>query len=119
MHGTCSAVIDKGTLDAIMSGGWDSKKEGLGGREDVNSVGTPALYLKNMWQVLQPKGLFILVTTMPPKVFEELLRLSEVTAIVKDYSSCRYQSIANASRGVIHYFCLTKEDSPSSSISKH
>jgi SAM-dependent methyltransferase len=69
---TCRAIIDKGTLDAIASGGTEPQSG-------------PALrYLREMWRVLAPGGRFLIISTMPPKLFD-LLAVSVVRS--KDYSS--------------------------------
>ncbi|KAJ1433295.1 hypothetical protein B484DRAFT_14727, partial [Ochromonadaceae sp. CCMP2298] len=58
-------LLDKGTLDAIASG--DAEKEGAGGQATDAEQ-----YIVECWRTLRVKGLFVVVTTMPPHIFEPL-----------------------------------------------
>lgn len=68
-------IVDKGTLDAIASSGG-------GAVEAMNPQSAPAyaLYMREMWRLLRIGGLFVVITTMPPSIFQaiaiEVFRLS-------------------------------------------
>jgi ubiquinone/menaquinone biosynthesis C-methylase UbiE len=62
----CRAVIDKGTLDAIASGGAESDSCS----PDPARLATR--YLQEMWRILVPGGRFLIVSTMPPHLFDLL-----------------------------------------------
>jgi hypothetical protein len=67
MYNTCRAVIDKGTLDAIASGGVKHSSP------DSNPAAQASTYLLQMWHLLRINGLLIIVSTMPPSIFDILL----------------------------------------------
>lgn len=66
---TFEMVLDKGTLDAISSGGDASTSPG-----EPSCVPSPdaAAYMTEMWRILKPKGVFFIITTMPPEIFEPI-----------------------------------------------
>lgn len=88
---TCRAVIDKGTLDAIASGG-----------ESDSAI----RYLNEMWRILNPNGRFLIVSTMPPHLFD-LLAVSIVSS--HDYS---VKSLKTPEGGDVFYYSLERRTRP-------
>ena len=110
MTSSCSAVVDKGTLDAITSGGVaEEESRGKEGSADVTGVGTSAAlaYMHEMWRLLQPHGVFVIISTIPPDLFH-LVGSSIVPALAKEASKKGKQGDVRTGPGYrIHAF--TKE----------
>lgn len=87
---TCRAIVDKGTLDAIASGGTQSQADHA------------LSYLREMWRVLNVGGRFLIVSTMPPRLFD-LLAISIVRS--KEYSST---SLRTSEGGEVFLYSLRK-----------
>ena len=111
MKSTCSAVVDKGTLDAITSGGVAEGGENLGTRNAL-------AYTKEMWRILQPNGVFIIISTMPPHLFH-LIGSSIIPALANESKQekrtdvthgdgYRINSFVTKEGGSVYYYSLFK-----------
>jgi SAM-dependent methyltransferase len=89
MSSKCSVVVDKGTLDAITSGG---VAEGGGGDATSRGTSDALAYMREMWRVLQPNGVFVIISTMPPHLFH-LVGSSVVPALSNETAKTRQQDI--------------------------
>lgn len=98
-------IVDKGTLDAITSGGADSP-------ELANNVGK---YIREMWRILSLDGRFMVVTTMPPTFFEQLVtpHLQQHGNLLSNWRTGHRSAILHRgneqSGGQIFLYSLTKE----------
>lgn len=98
-------IVDKGTLDAITSGGADSP-------ELASNVGK---YIREMWRILAIDGRWMVVTTMPPTFFEELVipHLQQHGNMLSNWRTGHRSTIlhhGNEQRsGQIFLYSLTKE----------
>ena len=123
LHGTCRAVLDKGTLDAIASGGGGND----GDNDSSGSEAAAVAYMTNMWALLVENGIFVIISTMPPSIFNLLAQhVVEVPAIATaQLSSSSSRSSAAAEHryavrplktdagGDVYYYVLTKGSDPS------
>ena len=122
-----NCVLDKGTLDAIASGG-DDKKDSDVVRScftinmlyniqkwDVQSTDA-AKYMSEVWRVLKTKGIFIVITTMPPDIFKSIA-IDPINSSHQELSKgsstdwgCGSKSIQLQTKegGVVYYYCVTK-----------
>jgi SAM-dependent methyltransferase len=119
MKCTCSAVVDKGTLDAITSGG---VAEGGSGGNNAAGTRDALAYMREMWAVLQPGGVLIIVSTMPPHLFH-LVGSEVVPSLVNEAdtadqhhrtrqgSGYRINSFITKEGGNVFYYTLFKPES--------
>lgn len=120
MGDSCCAVIDKGTLDAITSGGVAIKEGEQNRKEDGIKTGSgtddAVAYMKEMWRILQPNGVFVVVSTMPPHLFH-LVGSSIVPALANEQESSepmrqghgyRIHSFTTEEGGAVYYYSLVK-----------
>ena len=107
-----SFIVDKGTLDAIASGGESST-----GAEQ-HAV---CLYMLEVWRLLKPlRGKFLVLSTMPPQVFytlaiEPLLVKGSGTDVQQlcDWDGGAKQSLKTAEGGEVFSYSISKMASPS------
>lgn len=119
MHSSCRAIIDKGTLDAIASGDGSDSLETTEG----SSLAAVA-YLKNMWALLVTGGSIIIISTMPPSIFNLLgecimdiptaARLAGPTSCVST-SIYEVKPLKTDEGGDVYYYVLTKTTASASS----
>jgi hypothetical protein len=130
---TYDAVIDKGTLDAISTGGANDKAgtQVCGGppvillmRPDVlycplnvipQAQGEDAAnYMIEIWRVLKIGGTFILISTMPPNVLQPLgiAALGELvngrSAVCNWNQGCRVLPLQTPEGGQVYYYAVKK-----------
>lgn len=119
MTATCSAVVDKGTLDAITSGGVE--EAAATAKKGSDSAGTrdALAYMKEMWRILQSGGVFVIISTMPPHLFH-LVGSEIVPALANESSSndqqksvrtgdgYRINSFTTKEGGSVFYYALFK-----------
>jgi hypothetical protein len=121
MHSSFRAILDKGTLDAIASGGSSA------GQDDTEASTAAAIaYLQNMWALLVTGGMFIIITTMPPAIFNMLgqqimdlppaARAAGPTSCVST-SHYEVRPLKTDVGGDVFYYVLTKSAASSSSAS--
>eukprot|EP00981_Chlorochromonas_danica_P009298 scaffold2602_cov177-Ochromonas_danica.AAC.19 len=109
-------ILDKGTLDAIASGGQDGKEDSQKLESQSSKVGR---YCLEMWRVLRIGGQFVVVTTMSPSIFETLVVAPIESACIKpgeeedshgsDWrSGCIIAPLKTEAGGAIFYYSLSK-----------
>ena len=126
--GTYGNVVDKGTLDAIASGGAADEddvpaaagsgvhssgigSDGGGGQAAAVPGSTDALlYMIETWRVLPVGGLFAVVTTMPPAVFRAIALdpLPGGAAASTDWRDCKKKKIRTNEGGFVYFYPLRK-----------
>ena len=104
-----SVVVDKGTLDAITSG-------------SSLQTGDSTAYLTELYRLLVPGGLLLLVTTMTPAVLTELMtsthfdpalrQLTPRTETREVWRSDTHVAIAASTGPEVHYYSLQKKTTP-------
>jgi len=120
--GSYLAVIDKGTLDAIASRGGEGGGGGTASstltknqeeQEEQQGARDAADYMREMWRVLARGGRFVCITTMPPDVFEALaINSVDASGYVCDWSQARRVKLNTAEGGEVHYYAITKKNTP-------
>ncbi len=116
-------VVDKGTLDAIASGGAEDKvcffftatcqhcaKQSQTGSDP--QLGDASLYMREMWRVLCIGGLFVVVTTMPPDILQTIaidpIAGGGGSAAVNWGAGHVHHKLQTPEGGDIHYYALKK-----------
>jgi hypothetical protein len=130
---TYNAVIDKGTLDAISTGGAsDEAGAQVGFPPPVKVLVRPdmlfcllnvlpqaqgedaANYMIEIWRVLKTGGTFILISTMPPDVLQPLgiAALGELvngrSAVCNWNQGCRVLPLQTPEGGQVYYYAVKK-----------
>jgi SAM-dependent methyltransferase len=100
----CRAVVDKGTLDAIASGGDGSD------HSFPDPAGLATRYLQELWRVLGPGGRFLIVSTMPPHLFD-LLAVAIVSS--QSYSAT---PLKTPEGGQVFFYSLQKPPLPRETV---
>lgn len=100
-------VIDKGTLDAISSHNEDEPAH------DPHSLPSrdAADYMTEIWRVLRVNGAFLVVTTMPPAIFERFVidALNECAESGHDWTEGHSQHcLTTAEGGTVFYYAIRK-----------
>ena len=112
--GTYCNVIDKGTLDAIASGGAATDPDdGKQATKKDDSVVVPGsldavLYIIEMWRILPIGGLFAVITTMPPAVFRAIALDPLTDNNVTDWKECKKKKIRTNEGGHVYFYPLRK-----------
>ena len=110
--GTYGNVIDKGTLDAIASGGAADHDDGKQAKKDDGEVVPGSLdavlYIIEMWRILPIGGLFAVITTMPPAVFRAIAIDPLTDNNVTDWKECKKKKIRTNEGGHVYFYPLRK-----------
>ncbi len=117
---TFELILDKGTLDAIASGGTTLKQEvdysapspSQSNRRDVSR------YCLEMWRVLAQGGQWAVVTTMPPHIFEALvitpIEAACLNCVLGDEPVCDWRrghiatDLRTPAGGTVYYYSIAK-----------
>lgn len=125
-----AAVVDKGTLESIASGGGNNSQPGSADSGAVDA----AKYMLEMWRILKIGGCFLVLSTMPPDVFYALAvapltvesngtgtgtGVRKVCCCCDWESTATKQSMKTTEGGDVFFFALTKLETPSASHRQH